>query len=233
MDDFDVTTAGRAIGAYVEELSNWYVRLNRRRFWEGDRAAFATLRHCLVEVCKLVAPLTPFLADSIYCNLVAGADGEFGEAADSVHLADFPEPSDALVEPELEAGMEAVRRTVELGRAARAHSKIKMRQPLRKAVVVATAEERPAIERLSDVVASELNVKEIEFVSDESELVSYRVKPNFAALGPRMGKQMPQAKAAIEGSTPPRSPRCSRPAARSASRSTAMTTRSGPTTSRW
>ncbi len=199
MDDFDVTTAGRAIGAYVEELSNWYVRLNRRRFWEGDRAAFTTLRHCLVEVCKLVAPLTPFLADSIYCNLVAGADGEFGEAADSVHLADFPEPSDAFVEPELEAGMEAVRRTVELGRAARAHSKIKMRQPLRKAVVVATAEERPAIERLSDVVATELNVKEIEFVSDESELVSYRVQPNFAALGPRMGKQMPQAKAAIEG----------------------------------
>ena len=199
MDDFDCTTAGRAIGAYVEELSNWYVRLNRRRFWEGDRAAFATLRHCLVEVCKLVAPLTPFLADSIYCNLVAGAGGEFGDAPDSVHLADFPEAADTLVEPELETGMEAVRRTVELGRAARAHSKVKMRQPLRKAVVVATAEERPAIERLSDVVASELNVKEIEFVSDESELVSYRVRPNFAALGPRMGKLMPQAKSAIEG----------------------------------
>ncbi|CAN5456347.1 isoleucine--tRNA ligase [soil metagenome] len=199
MDDFDCTTAGRAIGDYVEELSNWYVRLNRRRFWEGDRAAFATLRHCLVEVCKLVAPLTPFLADSIYCNLVAGADGEFGELPDSVHLADFPEAAEALADPELEAGMEAVRRTVELGRAARAHSKVKMRQPLRKAVVVATAEERPAIERLSDVVASELNVKEIEFVSDESELVSYRVRPNFRSLGPKLGKQMPQAKAAIEG----------------------------------
>ena len=199
MDDFDCTTAGRAIGDYVEELSNWYVRLSRRRFWEGDAAAFATLRHCLVEVCKLVAPLTPFLADSIYCNLVAGEAAEFGDAPDSVHLADFPEPAEALADLELEAGMEAVRRTVELGRAARAHSKVKMRQPLHKAVVVATAEERPAIERLSDVVASELNVKEIEFVSDESELVSYRVKPNFAALGPRMGKQMPQAKAAIEG----------------------------------
>ncbi|MBA2546563.1 MAG: isoleucine--tRNA ligase [Solirubrobacterales bacterium] len=199
MDDFDCTTAGRAIGAYVEELSNWYVRLNRRRFWEGDRVAFATLRHCLIEVCKLVAPLTPFVADSIYTNLVSGEAGEFGDAPDSVHLADFPELAGALADPELEAGMEAVRRTVELGRAARAHSKVKMRQPLRKAVVVATAEERPAIERLSDVVASELNVKEIEFVSDESELVSYRVKPNFRALGPKMGKQMPQAKAAIEG----------------------------------
>ena len=199
MDDFDCTTAGRAIADYVEELSNWYVRLNRRRFWEGDAAAFATLRHCLVEVTKLLAPLTPFLADSIYCNLVAGESGEFGDAPDSVHLADFPEADQALADPELEAGMEAVRRTVELGRAARAHSKVKIRQPLRKAVVVATTEERPAIERLADVVASELNVKEIEFVAEESDLVRYRVKPNFAALGPKFGKQMPQVKAAVEG----------------------------------
>ena len=199
MDDFDCTTAGRAIADYVEELSNWYVRLNRRRFWEGDAAAFATLRHCLVEVTKLLAPLTPFLADSIYCNLVAGESGEFGDAPDSVHLADFPEADQALADPELEAGMEAVRRTVELGRAARAHSKVKIRQPLRKAVVVATTEERPAIERLADIVASELNVKEIEFVAEESDLVRYRVKPNFAALGPKFGKQMPQVKAAVEG----------------------------------
>ncbi len=199
MDDFDCTTAGRAIADYVEELSNWYVRLNRRRFWEGDAAAFATLRHCLVEVTKLLAPLTPFLADSIYCNLVAGESGEFGDAPDSVHLADYPETDQALADPELEAGMEAVRRTVELGRAARAHSKVKIRQPLRKAVVVATAEERPAIERLADIVASELNVKAIEFVAEESDLVSYRVKPNFPALGPRFGKDMPKVKAAVEG----------------------------------
>ena len=199
MDDFDCTTAGRAIADYVEELSNWYVRLNRRRFWEGDAAAFATLRHCLVEATKLLAPLTPFLADSIYCNLVAGESDEFGDAPDSVHLADFPEADLALADPELEAGMEAVRRTVELGRAARAHSKVKIRQPLRKAVVVATAEERPAIERLADIVASELNVKAIEFVAEESDLVSYRVKPNFPALGPRFGKDMPKVKAAVEG----------------------------------
>ncbi|MDP9188457.1 MAG: isoleucine--tRNA ligase, partial [Actinomycetota bacterium] len=199
MDAFDCTTAGRAIAAYVEELSNWYVRLNRRRFWEGDRAAFATLRHCLLEACKLLAPLTPFLADAIYCNLVAGDEGEFGDQPDSVHLADFPEPVEVLADPELERGMAAVRRTVELGRAARAHSKVKVRQPLSKAVVVATADERPAIERLAEIVATELNVKEIEFVSDESELVSYRVKPNFRALGPKFGKQMPQVKAAVEG----------------------------------
>ena len=84
MDDFDCTTAGRAIAAYVDELSNWYVRLKRRRFWDGDRAAFATLRHCLIEVSKLLAPFTPFVADEIHANLTG--DG------DSVHLADFPEP---------------------------------------------------------------------------------------------------------------------------------------------
>jgi isoleucyl-tRNA synthetase len=115
-----------------------------------------------------------------------------------VHLADFPEHDEALRDPELEAGMEAVRRTVELGRAARAHSKVKVRQPLRKAVIVASADERPEIERLSELVASELNVKELEFVAEEADLVAYRVRPNFKTLGPRFGKEMPQAKAAIE-----------------------------------
>jgi isoleucyl-tRNA synthetase len=199
MDSFDCTTAGRLIADYVDELSNWYVRLNRRRFWEGDRAAFATLHHCLLEVTKLLAPFVPFLADAIYSNLAGGEAGEFPEGRDSVHLCDFPAAAESLVDAELEAGMEAVRRTVELGRAARAHSKVKMRQPLRKAVVVATAEERPAIERLSDIVASELNVKELEFVAEESDLVSYRVKPNFRVLGPRFGKDMPKVAAAVEG----------------------------------
>ncbi|MGZ5311700.1 MAG: isoleucine--tRNA ligase [Solirubrobacterales bacterium] len=198
MDGFDCTSAGREITAYVDELSNWYVRLGRRRFWDGDVAAFATLRHCLLETTKLLAPFTPFLADAIYTNLAGGEAGELGDRPDSVHLADFPEPDEALADPQLEAGMEAVRRTVELGRAARAHSKVKVRQPLRKAVIVASSEERPEIERLSELVASELNVKELEFVAEESDLVAYRVKPNFRALGPRFGKQMPQAKAAIE-----------------------------------
>jgi isoleucyl-tRNA synthetase len=198
MDNFDCTTAGAAIADYSEELSNWYVRLSRRRFWEGDRAAFATLRHCLLTVAQLLAPFTPFLADEIYTNLGGGAEEEFGDRADSVHLCDYPMPAEALIDDELEAGMEAVRRTVELGRAARAQAKVKVRQPLRKAVVVASDSERAAIERLSEVVASELNVKEIEFVHEEAELVSYRVKPNYRALGPRFGKSMQQVAAAIE-----------------------------------
>jgi isoleucyl-tRNA synthetase len=198
MEGFDCTTAGRAIADFTEELSNWYVRLNRQRFWQEDSAAFATLRHCLVEVAKMLAPFTPFLADDIYCNLVGGAEEEFGEQPDSVHLADFSEVDSALVDQALEAEIAAVFRTIELGRAARAQAKVKVRQPLRKAVVVASDAEREAIERLAGVVAAELNVKEIDFVGEEAELVSYRVKPNYRALGPRFGKSMPRVAAAVE-----------------------------------
>jgi isoleucyl-tRNA synthetase len=195
LDGYDCTRAGQAIAAYVDEVSNWYVRLSRRRFWEGDVAAFATLRHCLIEVSKLLAPFTPFLADEIYRNLTAGEAGDFGERPDSVHLADFPAPGAS--DPALEARMEAVRRTVELGRAARAQAAVKVRQPLRKAVVVARSDEREAIEAMADLVRSELNVKELEFVSEQAELVTHEVKPNFRELGPRFGKEMPQVAAAI------------------------------------
>jgi isoleucyl-tRNA synthetase len=198
MDEFDCTAAGRAIAEYVEELSNWYVRLSRRRFWEGDRAAFATLRHCLLEVAGLLAPFTPFLAEEIHLNLAGGEGEELGDGPDSVHLRDFPEPDAALADPELEAAMEAVRLTVELGRAARAQAKAKMRQPLRRAVIVANDAERAAIEARAALVTAELNVKELDFVSEEADLVSYAVKPNYRSLGPRFGKRMPQVAAAVE-----------------------------------
>ncbi len=189
MDNFDCTTAGREIAAYVDELSNWYVRLNRRRFWDGDRGAFATLRHCLIEVSKLLAPFTPFVTDEIYGNLSGDPD--------SVHLADYPTHDPELEDGELEAGVEAAMRAIELGRAARAQAKIKNRQPLRRAVIVATEAERAEIERLAELVRAELNVKELEFVSEEGELVRYAVKPNYRALGPRFGKAMPQVAAAV------------------------------------
>jgi len=191
MDAYDCTTAGRAIADYVEELSNWYVRLSRRRFWDGDRAAFATLRHCLLETVAMLAPFTPFLADEIHRNLAGD------QAAPSVHLRDFPAVEEALADPDLEQGMEAVRLTVELGRAARAQAKAKVRQPLRRAVIVANEAERAAIEARAALVTAELNVKELDFVSDESELVSYSAKPNYRALGPRFGKRMPQVAAAV------------------------------------
>jgi isoleucyl-tRNA synthetase len=202
LDAFDCTAAGRAIAEFVEELSNWYVRLSRRRFWEGDRAAFATLRHCLLETAALLAPFTPFLADEIHLNLAGGEAESFGALPDSVHLRDFPELDPALADAELEAAMEAVRLTVELGRAARAQAKAKVRQPLRRAVIVANDAERAAISARSELVRAELNVKELDFVEEESELVSYAVKPNYRSLGPRFGKRMPQVAAAIEALDP-------------------------------
>ncbi len=202
MDEFDCTAAGRTIAEYVEELSNWYVRLSRRRFWEGDRTAFATLRHCLLEVAALLAPFTPFLAEEIHLNLAGGEAEDLGELPDSVHLRDFPERDPALADAELEREMAAVRLTVELGRAARAQAKVKVRQPLRRAVIVASEAEREAIVARARLVMAELNVKGLDFVSDESELVSYEVKPNYRALGPRFGKRMPQVAAAVAALDP-------------------------------
>src|SRR5918994_6915190 len=156
MEDYDATRAGLAIAAFVDELSNWYVRRSRRRFWDGDPAAFGTLKTCLVEVSKLLAPFCPFVADAIFENL----DG----SRDSVHLCDWPESGERDVA--LETAMAVARETVRLGLAARGHGKLKVRQPLRAAVVVAAGEERAAIERLRAVVLDELNVKELRFVSE-------------------------------------------------------------------
>ncbi len=195
LDQYDSTAAGQAIVNWVDELSNWYVRINRRRFWDGDSAALATLRECLSQTAQLLAPFIPMSADEIWTNL---NHGEAADGSESVHLTDFPSPNAALRDPELEAGMEAARRSVELGRAARAQAKLKLRQPLRRAVIVATAAERAVIESFTAIVSGELNVKELLFVSEQGELARYSVRPNFAALGPRFGAAMPQAKAAIE-----------------------------------
>src|SRR6201996_3316343 len=192
LDNFDATTAGRAIQTFVDELSNWYVRRSRRRFWDGDPAAFATLRHCLVTVAQLLAPFCPFIADELYDNL-SGAEP-------SVHLCDFPAVGARDVD--LEQAMEVARQTVRLGLAARAQAKLKIRQPLRAAVIVATGRERTAIERLEDIVRDELNVYELRFVSEADELGQIEVKPNYRTLGPRFGKDMPMVAAAIEGLDP-------------------------------
>ena len=143
---------------------------------------------------RMLAPFMPFVTDEIHRNLSGDAS--------SVHLSDFPRADGGYRDPELEAGVAAAMRAIELGRAARAAAKMKMRQPLAKAVIVATGAERDEIERLGDVVRSELNVRELEFVTEEAELVSHRVKPNYRTLGPRFGKSMPQVAAAVEGLDP-------------------------------
>jgi isoleucyl-tRNA synthetase len=192
MEAFDATTGGRAIAEFVDDLSNWYVRGSRRRFWEGDGAAFSTLETALVTVSKLLAPFTPFIADELY----EGLDG----TEPSVHLCDWPEPGERDVG--LEHAMTVARETVRLGLSARAAAKVKLRQPLKEAVVVAVGRERKGVERLADIVRDQLNVKELRFVQAADELGSYEVKPNYRALGPRFGKAMPQVAAAVAALDP-------------------------------
>jgi isoleucyl-tRNA synthetase len=200
LDAYDATSAGRAIADLVEDLSNWYVRRSRRRFWDGEQAAFQTLRTCLLTVAKLLAPFCPFIADEIYDNL----DGTLA----SVHLCDFPtadslaQDGGAARDEELEQAMSLARETVRLGLGARGKSKIKVRQPLGEAVVVAAGREREAIERLVDVVREELNVRRVRFVAAADELGSYEVKANYRSLGPLFGKDMPLAADAIAALDP-------------------------------
>jgi isoleucyl-tRNA synthetase len=197
LDAYDATTAGRAIAELVDDLSNWYVRRSRRRFWDGDAAAFTTLRECLLCIAKLLAPFCPFVADEIYDNL----DG----ALASVHLCDFP-VGDALPahDAALEDAMAIARETVRLGLGARAQAKIKVRQPLAEAVVVADGRERVAIEQLVEIVREELNVRRVRFVEAADELGEYEVKANYRTLGPLFGKDMPLAAEAIAAIDPAR-----------------------------
>jgi isoleucyl-tRNA synthetase len=197
LEGYDATSAGRAIAALVDDLSNWYVRRSRRRFWDGERAAFQTLRRCLVTVAKLLAPFCPFIADELYDNL----DG----ARASVHLCDFPAGADLPARDEqLERAMALARETVRLGLGARGSAKIKVRQPLGEAVVVAGGRERAAIERLAEIVREELNVRRVRFVAGADELGTYTVKANYRTLGPLFGSDMPQAAEAIAALDPAR-----------------------------
>ncbi|HEY1689459.1 MAG TPA: isoleucine--tRNA ligase [Solirubrobacteraceae bacterium] len=190
LDAYDATSAGRAIAELVDELSNWYVRRSRRRFWDGDHSAFATLRYCLVTVAQMLAPFCPFIADEIYDNL----DGTLG----SVHLCDFP-VGELLParDVELEQAMATARETVKLGLGARAKAKMKVRQPLAEAVIVADGRERIAIERHAEIVREELNVRRLRFVDAAEELGRYEVKANYRRLGPIFGKDMPLAAKAV------------------------------------
>ncbi|MFZ2051322.1 MAG: isoleucine--tRNA ligase [Solirubrobacteraceae bacterium] len=190
LDDYDATAAGRAIAELLDDLSNWYVRRSRRRFWDGEPAAFATLRQCLLIVSKLLAPFCPFIADEVYDNL----DGTLP----SVHLCDFPIGEELPArDVELEEAMATARQTVRLGLGARAKAKAKVRQPLAEAVVVADGLERAAIERLSEIIREELNVRRVRFVDAAEELGRYEVKANYRRLGPIFGKDMPLAADAI------------------------------------
>ncbi|MCX7619748.1 MAG: isoleucine--tRNA ligase [Acidimicrobiales bacterium] len=186
LEAFDALAAATALARFIDDLSNWYVRRSRPRFWKSsDPTAHATLHRCLVTVAELLAPFCPFLADEIYSTLTG---------ATSVHLARWPEPS-GLRDQALEAEMAAARRLVALGRSARTDAKVKVRQPLPRALLL-----HPGVRLSAEVraeILSELNVKALEDIDTLSGLMSWTVVPNFRVLGPRLGPKVNEVKAAL------------------------------------
>lgn len=196
--NYKVTETAKVLQDFVDELSNWYVRRSRERFWGKDMNqdkinAYMTLYTALTTVVKLAAPMVPFITESIYRNLVCSVDDK---APISVHLCDFPVANEAFIDTELEAEMELVLEIVVLGRAARNASNIKNRQPIGNMYVKA---DRQLDDFFKEIVASELNLKAVSFKDDMEEYLSYSFKPQFKVLGPKVGKQIGEVKATLAG----------------------------------
>ncbi|MBO2452316.1 isoleucine--tRNA ligase [Actinomadura barringtoniae] len=196
LEEFDTTRAGRRLAEFVDDLSNWYVRRSRRRFWDGDDAAFATLYECLETLTRLMAPMVPFITDHVW-DVIRPED-----APESVHLAEWPAVREDLLDPTLTTQMALVRRLVELGRSARAASGVRTRQPLGRALVGAAG--WPSLPpQLRDQIADELNVVAFEDLSSiGGDLVDFEVKPNFRELGKRYAKDTPKVAKAITSADP-------------------------------
>ncbi|MDT4947553.1 MAG: isoleucyl-tRNA synthetase [Pseudonocardiales bacterium] len=196
LENFDTARAGKALATYIDDLSNWYVRRSRRRFWDGDPAALATLHESLDVLTRLLAPFIPFVTDRVWAALFAATG-----SVDSVHLSSWPAADIALVDPALSEQVALVRRLVELGRAARADSKIKTRQPLARALISAPGWEALP-EDLKAQVRDELNVVDLARLGDADELVELTVKANFRELGRRFGKRTQSVANAITAADP-------------------------------
>ena len=205
MDGFENFPAAGELKSFVDALSNWYVRRSRERFWvEGEDQdkwdAYNTLYEVLVDVSKLIAPFTPFVADVFYRSLVAEPAAEAGldDVAISVHLCDYPESDPERIDEALSEEMDVVRQLVSLGHAARSDAGLKVRQPLGEAeVVLAMPEQTARLQGYGDLIAEELNVHRVEFKNDADEYVAYSVKPNFRNMGPKHGKKVPRIAAAL------------------------------------
>ncbi|WP_298478854.1 isoleucine--tRNA ligase [uncultured Maribacter sp.] len=202
-EEYEPTRATRAISDYVQEyLSNWYVRLCRRRFWKGEYeqdkiSAYQTLYTCLVTIAKLSAPVAPFFMDRLYKDLTNTAEKG---AVESVHLADFPICNKEFIDNELESKMENAQTITSLVLSIRQKEKIKVRQPLQKIMVpILDEKQKHEIEAVADLIKSEVNVKEIELLDDASGILVKQIKPNFKTLGPKYGKEMKQIAKAIAG----------------------------------
>lgn len=198
LDNYDPTGASRAIRDFVvDELSNWYVRRNRRRFWKSESdsdklAAYSTLYEALVTLSKLMAPMAPFVSEHLYQNLVRQLDST---APESVHLAAWPQYEEVLIDEDLLRDMNALIRIVELGRGARAASKVKTRQPLPEVLVrVRNEAELQGLKHLENQLLEELNVKAVRYLDVTADFVDYTVKPNLPLVGKRLGKLIPELK---------------------------------------
>lgn len=201
LNDYEPTKAGRLIQDFVNDnLSNWYVRLNRKRFWGGGMtqdklAAYQTLYVCLETIAKLMAPFSPFYADKLYMNLIAVTGRDHVE---SVHLAKFPECDENLIDKELEARMEMAQQITSMVLALRRKVNIKVRQPLQSVMVPVNDEaQRAHIEAVKDLIKNEVNVKELNFVDNATGILVKKVKCDFKKLGPKFGKQMKAVAAAV------------------------------------
>ncbi|HJR70722.1 MAG TPA: isoleucine--tRNA ligase [Gammaproteobacteria bacterium] len=194
LDDYDALKAGEAIERFVDQLSNWYVRRNRRRFWKAasgadKQAAYLTLYECLESVTRLLAPFVPFISEAIYQNLVRSIAPE---AAASVHMTPWPDADASRLDRQLLAETDIVQRVVGLGRAARNSSRLKVRQPLPRLLVRAPdAAAEEAVRRHEEQILDELNVKRLELIARDASLVTYRIKPNLPVIGKRHGKLIP------------------------------------------
>ena len=200
MDGYSPTDAGRRIEEFVESLSNWYVRRSRRRFWKGEDDeeklwAHVTLYTCLVTLSKLVAPLAPFVADEMYRNLASEG------SPSSVHLTDFPVADASMVDGTLERAVQLAMRAASLGRAARSKAKVKVRQPLARALVHLRPEDLHLLPMIESEIADELNVKAVEQASGEA-MAAFRIRPNLPLLGPKYGARMSAVTAALEAVDP-------------------------------
>ena len=194
LDDFDPTRAGQRLSGFIDDLSNWYVRRSRRRFWHGEPAALETLHECVEVITRLLAPFMPFIADDVHERLVCDLDDD---AVDSVHLRAWPTADQAAISPELSAQMALARRIVELGRAARAESAVRTRQPLSRALVSAPGWDSLP-EELRQHVAEELNVRSLDALTTAGDLVDVSVKANYRSLGRRFGSRTPAVAQAIQ-----------------------------------
>lgn len=200
LESYDAARVTHLADTFVDDLSNWYVRLSRRRFWksqadEDKQSAYSTLYEVLVTLSRLLAPVLPFMAEEIYRNLVCSVSPE---APESVHLCDWPSEEHSLIDKRLEEETDAVMKVVRLGRSARNIAGMKVRQPLAGITVKPAGKmEQEAIVRNEKLVLDELNIKSISFTDDVSGLVSHALKPNFALLGPKLGKLMPKVREAL------------------------------------